>query len=428
MINLPARDPARLPQPGHLSAPSTGVRGRDRAPGVDGRIPFVDVHVERIARAARGAIASGWVSNGPEVASFETEFAAVVGARCGVAVSSGTTALELALESLRLPMRSPVLISALGSVGLAQAVVQAGHYPVLVDVSPETGMPTPELVRAAARRPERKDHPARAMVVTHLSGNPADARALAQAAALPSDRVVEDASEALGSTFGETRVGGGGTVCFSFYSSANLPIGQGGMVATEYPDLADRVRRARPRGASPQTWRQHLKGNPLWHRLRDGGLDASLTDLSAAIGRAQLAHLKVWQQRRTTLAELYDARLAGIPGLSLPHRPPAGTGQHGWHHYPLRIEGSEAHVAAVSLALAEAGIGTAEPLVPLHRLRHVSDLCEVPPDGLPGADLFVKQVLSLPVYPRVPNNAADRVGDVMSDALQGPAGGLQEGA
>ncbi len=107
------------------------------------RIPFSDWYVAPSARtAAARALATGWVANGPEVCSFESEFARHVGARFAVAVSSGTTALELALEVLQLPRGSRVLVCTLSSFAVAQAIVRAGLRPVLVDVSVLTGMPS----------------------------------------------------------------------------------------------------------------------------------------------------------------------------------------------------------------------------------------------------------------------------------------------
>src|SRR5204862_1994832 len=124
-----------------------------------------------------------------------------------VAVSTGAAAIELALHGLNLPWGSRVLVSALGSIALAQAIAQAGHCPVLVDVSPETGMPTPEIVSEAAGRTELRDHPVRAMVVVHAAGDPVDLQSLVEAAGLPLRRVVQDASEALGGSLTESPVG-----------------------------------------------------------------------------------------------------------------------------------------------------------------------------------------------------------------------------
>jgi perosamine synthetase len=374
----------------------------------------VDWYLTTSARdTARRAMASGWMINGPEVAALEQEFAAHVGARWAVAVSSGASALELAMDSLGLPFGSRVLLSALSSVVAAQAVVQAGHRPALVDVSPVTGMPTPDIVRAAARVAAASGQPVRAMVVAHPAGDPVDVVSLAQAAGLPSGRIVEDATEGLGGSLGESPVGAVGTVCFSFYFSTNLPVGQGGMVTTDSSRTAERIRTAR---ALHRSSRHRVPYPP--HdgavNVREGGLAASLTDLDAATARGQLAHLDDWQRRRNLLAERYDARLAELAFVLRPHRPAPGTGQHAWHHYPVRIEDGAVDREVVTRALAEAGIRTAERLVPLHRISHVRDLCTVPSTGLAGADGLVAQLVSLPVYPRLPNDAADRVGAVLA--------------
>ena len=159
------------------------------------RIPFADCHIAAGSRrAAHRVLESGWVTTGPEVAAFEAEFAAYVGAAHAIAVSSCTAALELSLRYLRLPEGAPVLVSDLTFCGAVQAILHAGLRPVLVDVSPVTGMPTPETTRAANTRCGG----AEAMVVVHWAGDPADVAALAAAADLPLDRVVEDAAHAVG--------------------------------------------------------------------------------------------------------------------------------------------------------------------------------------------------------------------------------------
>ena len=144
------------------------------------------------------------MTTGPEVAAFEAEFAAYVGAAHAIAVSSCTAALELSLRYLRLQPGSPVLVSDLTFCGAVQAILHAGLRPVLVDVSPVTGMPTPETTRAATTRCAG----AEAMVVVHWAGDPADVAALAAAADLPLDRVVEDAAHAVGTAYRARRVGG----------------------------------------------------------------------------------------------------------------------------------------------------------------------------------------------------------------------------
>ena len=168
------------------------------APAPD-RIPFADCHIAAGSRrAAHRVLESGWVTTGPEVAAFEAEFAAYVGAAHAIAVSSCTAALELSCATCGSPQGAPVLVSDLTFCGAVQAIVHAGLRPVLVDVSPVTGMPTPETTHAAHTRCGG----AEAMVVVHWAGDPADVAALAAAADLPLDRVVEDAAHAVGTAHG----------------------------------------------------------------------------------------------------------------------------------------------------------------------------------------------------------------------------------
>jgi dTDP-4-amino-4,6-dideoxygalactose transaminase len=382
------------------------------------RIPFSDWYVAPSARtAAARALATGWVANGPEVSSFEVEFARHVGARFAVAVSSGTTALELALEVLQLPRGSRVLVSTLSSFAVAQAIVRAGLRPVLVDVSVLTGMPSRTTIHEAATRAELDGGPPRALLLGHPAGDPADVSALADAAGLPTTMVVEDAAQGLGGSLGDRPVGGQGTACFSFYATTNLPVGEGGMVTTDDPERAEQIRAARSHTSLPRPRRGGHNSVTPGSGVRDGGLDASMTDLRAAIGRGQLAHLVQWQRRREQFAELYDAQLADIKGVVLPHRPASGEGSHAWHHYPLRVEHPSVHRDAVIRALFAARVRTADRLSPLHQLRYARELCEVADGGLPGADQFDAQLVALPIYPRLPDGAANRVAEVLAGML-----------
>ena len=227
-----------LPQP-RRAAP-------DRSWATFPRIPFSDWYLAPSARtAAARALATGWVANGPEVCAFESEFARHVRASHAVAVSSGTTALELALGVLRLPPGAGVLVSTLSSFAVAQAIVRAGLRPVLVDVSMLTGMPSVDTIGEAATRAKRDGRPPAALVIGHWAGDPADVAAFAEAADLPPTMIVEDAAQGLGAVLGDRTVGGAGTACFSFYTTTNLPVGEGAWSPPKTPNApSDSVPRA----------------------------------------------------------------------------------------------------------------------------------------------------------------------------------------
>lgn len=377
-------------------------------------VPFADCWITDEAQAAaQRVLASGWVTTGVESQRFEADLAAYVGAQHAVSVSSCTAAIELALRSLHLDAGAAVLTSTMTFCGAVHAIEHAGLRPVLVDVDPDTAMPTPETVaRAAATCSPR---PA-AMVLVHWAGDPVDTAALAAAAGLPPDRVVEDAAHALGTEVVGRRVGSGAAVCFSFYATKNLPIGEGGMVTTDDPDRAAWMRRARLHGMSQDAWRRYLPGGSWRYDVEEAGLKANLSDVQAAIGRAQLGALPGWQDRRAQLAARYDARLLDVSGLQLPHRPHVTEGRHAWHLYAVQVTGRVPR-DVVAAALAARGIGTSVHFIPVHRLTHFAPL--VPAAGLPGADLMFERLLSLPLYPRLDATQVDDVTSALAETLQG---------
>jgi len=383
--------------------------------GLASGVKFADCWISPEAqRAAAEVLASGWVTTGEQALAFESEFAELVQAEHAISVSSCTAALELSLRVLHLPPGSRVLVSALTFCGAVQAILHAGLTPVLVDVDPDTGMPNEATTREAAKACDGPE----AMMVVHWAGDPADVPALASAAGVPLDRVVEDAAHALGTELHHQPVGAGSTACFSFYATKNLPLGEGGMITTSDPGRAAWLRKARLHGMSADAWRRYLPGGGWRYDVAEAGLKANMTDLAAAIGRAQLRHLADWQQRRAEIAQRYDERLACLPDVRLPHRPDPGVGRHAWHLYPIRILPT-ATITRDDLMerLAHHGIGTSVHFIPVHHLGYFSAAAVRPPNGLPGADMLFPQLLSLPMYPRLTDKQVDVVCDAVAHQL-----------
>jgi dTDP-4-amino-4,6-dideoxygalactose transaminase len=381
------------------------------------RIPFADCWIAPNARkAAARVLESGWMTTGPKVHEFETVFAQRVEAPYAVAVSSCTDAIELSLRSLHLAPGAPVLTSTLTFCGAVQAIEHAGLTPVLVDVDPVTAMPTEATTYDAVNA---CDGPPAARLVVHLGGDPADVEALAAAAGLPMDRVVQDAAHAIGTSRHGEPIGSGTAACFSFYATKNLPIGEGGMITTDDPDRAAWLRQARLHGMSQDAWNRGLPGGSWRYNVHEHGLKANLSDLMAAIGIGQLAHLDEWQRRRAAIAARYDELLGGLPGIGLPHRPDSDEDRHAWHLYAIRIL-PEAGIArdAVMAAMADAGIGTSVHFIPIHRLDHLAAVSVAPAGGCPGADELAEQLLSLPLYPRLTDAQVDRVAETLGSILK----------
>ena len=377
-------------------------------------LPFAVTHITPEAcDAVMSVLRSGWVTSGPEVAEFESEFAEHLGSRYAVAVSSATAALEIALRALRLQPGSPVLTPTMTFVGAVQAIVHAGLRPVPVDTAGDQLLPD----QAATVHASDRCGGAAAMVVQHMAGYPAPVEELAEAAGLGLDRVVEDAAHGLGTVVGTRTVG---TIsrasCFSFYATKNLPIGEGGALTTDDPELASFADRARLHGMNRDSWRRYLPGGSWRYVVDDDGLKANMTDVQAAIGRAQLHHLPQWQRRRAQLARRYAQNLATVDGLLLPGEPVSG--RHAWHLYVVQVLPSFGMDRdALAQWLASAGIGTSVHFIPVHHQPYFRAVFGEPAcSDLPCSDKVFPRLLSLPLHPGLGEGDVDRVCDAIAAA------------
>jgi perosamine synthetase len=388
-----------------VSHPLTPAEAPAAAPR---RVAFASTPVSDEARAeVARVLTSGWLTTGAQSLAFEQEFAEHLGVRNAVAVSSCTAALEISLRALHLPEGADVLTPTMTFCGAVQAILHARLHPVLVDVDARTLVPRPDQVAAAAARSRSA-----AMVVQHMAGYPADVAALADAAGLAEDRVIEDAAHALGTSVGDVPVGRvSRAACFSFYATKNLPMGEGGAITTEDDELADFARRVRLHGMSRDAWRRYAPGGGWAYSVDDEGLKANLSDVHAAIGRGQLRRLPAWQEQRRLMADEYDRALEGIAGIARAPRPVRGT--HAWHLYVVRVTPEFGlHRDRVATELALRGVDTSVHFIPVHRFPYFrrtlgDDACS----GLVEADLAFEEVLSLPMHPGLTTDDVDYVAD-----------------
>jgi dTDP-4-amino-4,6-dideoxygalactose transaminase len=362
------------------------------------------------AEAAQRVLGSGWFTTGPECGAFEQELSAYLGQPHVITLTSCTHALELSLRALRLPAGSAVMTPSLTFCGAVAAIVHAGYRPVLVDVDETTLTPNEQNVADTIERVG----PVAAMVICDLGGYPVDHVALAGAANLPFQRIVVDAAHGPGGTIGRAEAATAPfATCLSFYATKNLPIGEGGAVATHDPDLDEWLRRARLHGMSRDAWRRYLPGGSWRYDVPEVGFKANLTDLQAAMGREQLRELPAWQDRRTELVARYDAALADAVKAGALRQPSRPAG-HALHLYQVRV-GRRDEVAA---ALAEAGIGTSVHFIPVHQFSAYAELFG--PDecaSVPVTDRVAEEMLSLPLYPDLTDSDVDLVAGRLTDLI-----------
>jgi perosamine synthetase len=306
---------------------------------------------DTVRRYVLDCVDSGWISSlGEYVGRFEREFARFCEAGHGVATSNGTTALHLALATLGLGPGDEVLVPDLTFVATANAVRYTGATPVLVDVDPATWAIDPaDLARRVSPR-------TRAIVPVHLYGHPADMDPILDLARSRGLAVVEDAAEAHGARYKGRRVGSlGHLATFSFYGNKIVTTGEGGMVVTSDPTLAERAAFLRDHAMDPRRRYYHP----------EIGFNYRMTNIQAAIGCAQLEQAEAILDRRKVLAATYEAELAGLPGLVRP--PAAPWAENVYWMYSVLVEpGFGRDRDAVREGLRARGVDSRPFFVPLH--------------------------------------------------------------
>ena len=342
--------------------------------------PFVGT---REKRAVNEVIGSLQLAEGEQVRSLEKELSTFVGHDYGVAVSSGTAAIYLALKALGVKKGDAVIIPSYVCTALLNAVLHADAIPALCDVDPATGNMGMQNVKKVLRKNTR------AIIVPHMFGYPASAAGIA-ALGVP---VIEDCAQCVGATIGNRRVGSMSQVSiFSFYANKLIAAGEGGMVATSDPKIARKIKESR----------EYDNRNTY-----APSFNFKLSDVHAAIARQQLEKLPAMIKKRRSTAHQYCRRFSA---LSHTIQMPIEEKGHGPVYYRFVVRASSGPMRdAIMKKMDQAGISCRRPVFkPLHRYLNKS--------GFPGAeDIFLK-ALSLPVYPGLNSQQIDRICETFTHA------------
>jgi len=336
-------------------------------------------------------LASGQLAQGEQVAIFERRFAELCHVKEAVAVSSGTAALYLALLAHNIGRGDEVITTAFSFAATANVILLVGATPVFVDIEPDTYTIDPIQVETALTRRTK------AVIPVHLYGHPCDMNRLGQLTKAYSLVLIEDASQAHAAAIDGRLVGSFGTGCFSFYATKNMTTGEGGMVTTNDPAIAEWVRLLRNQGQEA-----HYYHIALGYNLR-------ITELQAALGIAQMEKLGYFTERRIANAAFLTERLTGAV-----QTPAVRTGcRHVYHQYTIRVpSGRNEWVEKLRTQEVETVVQFPIPIHQQPFYRRMSSLFRVlspgrrssvkggnPSARLPVTESAAEQVLSLPVHP-----------------------------
>ncbi|MDA1208664.1 MAG: DegT/DnrJ/EryC1/StrS family aminotransferase [bacterium] len=347
---------------------------------------FIHMAKPVIGKAERDAVNavldSGILAQGPVTAKLEESFASTCRSQHGIATSSGTTALHVALLAHGIGPGDEVITTPFTFIATANAILHVGATPVFVDIEEETFNIDPSKIEAAIS-PKTK-----AILPVHIYGHPCDMDAILAIAEAHNLIVIEDACQAIGASYNGTPTGGFATGCFSMYATKNIMSGEGGMITTNDEAFADKCRLLRNHGMKERNKHEIL------------GYNFRLNDLCSSIGLAQMGQLADFHAKRTANAEYFSANITSVEA------PIVKDGYiHAWHQYAVLLDDRD----AAAETLKEAGVGSSN-FYPksLTKHPHIREAIGTPPD-LPVTDRISSQVLCIPVHPSLSEEDRERI-------------------
>ncbi len=354
---------------------------------------------------------SDWLTTGPAVEEFENAFAAFVGARYAVAVSSGTAALHAAMHAAGIGAGDQVIVPPLTFAATANAVIYQGGHPIFADIDPKTLLLDPEAAEECVS--ER----ARAVVAVDYAGQPCDYDALRNLADRCGLALIADACHSLGAEYKGKKTG---TIAdlsvFSFHPVKHITTGEGGMITTDNSELAARMRRFRNHGID--TDHRQRAGNGTWHyEMLDLGYNYRLSDISCALGTSQLRRLPETLARRRELASAYDRAFSGWSSLDIPETSPSV--RHAYHLYPVRYRADRTGGDRGNFfrLLREQRIGANVHYLPVHLHPYYSKRYGYRRGDYPVAEAAYDELISLPLFPAMTDGDQNRVIEGVRQAI-----------
>jgi dTDP-4-amino-4,6-dideoxygalactose transaminase len=336
----------------------------------------------------------GWIGTGPKVARFQDMFAEYVGADYAVALNSCTAGLHLSMLVSGLGPGDEVITTPMTFCATANTVIHTGATPVFADCDRETQLIDPQRIEDAITPRTR------AIVPVHLAGRACDMDAISDIAQRHDLIVIEDAAHAIETVYKDRKIGNiSHLTCFSFYVTKNIITGEGGMITTNNPDYADKIKMYGLHGMSRDAWKRFSDDGYKHYQVVFPGYKYNMMDIQAALGIHQMQHIDDWLVRRNEIWQRYNEAFADLPvGLPAPDDPDI---VHARHLYTLMIDEAVCGISrdAFMNKLHQMNIGTGVHYIGVHLHPYYEDRFGLKPEDLPNATWLSERTVSLPLSP-----------------------------
>jgi dTDP-4-amino-4,6-dideoxygalactose transaminase len=368
-------------------------------------LPFYEPDIaEDEIQAVVETLRSGWLTSGARVKQFEEDFSLYVGSQHAVAVNSGTAALHLALDAVGVREGDEVLVPTMTFAATAEVVLYLRARPVLVDCQQDTLNIDPDQVEKAITPRTR------AIIPVHIGGQPCDMDRLLEIARAHGLKVIEDAAHALPTRYQGKMVGTIGDItCFSFYATKTITTGEGGMATTENAAWAERMRVMSLHGISRDAWKRYTAEGSWYYDILYPGYKYNLTDVAAALGIQQLRKCEQFWELRRRCAAWYNEGFKDVPEITVPYVMP--DVQHAWHLYVIQLNLEQLRIGRNEFIelLRKENIGVSVHFIPLHLHPYYRETFGYRPEDFPTARAVFERIISLPLYPKMPQANVQRV-------------------
>ena len=379
-------------------------------------IPYFKATIpEKTINSIKDVLDSGWLTSGPKVKEFEDSFNKFIGNNVkSLSVNSATSGLHLALESIGISNADEVIIPSLTFTATAEVVTYLDAIPVLVDIDSKTLCASFEQIKKSV------SDKTKAVIFVGLAGYPIDLKEIYQFCKERGIYLIEDAAHAFSSRIGGKSIGANTShiTVFSFYANKTITTGEGGMIVTSDIKLYERMKLMRTHGFNKDTFSRFTKKYQSWnYDIIEAGFKYNMSDISAAIGIEQLKYAKEFQKKRSQISCIYN-NLLNKEEITLPPIVEEKDFTHAWHLYIIQFKKGNKVRSKILEIFERLNIGFSIHYTPLHKLSYWSKNANTRNSPFTFTDAYFESCLSLPIFPSMSINDAQKVSEVINNNLE----------